>query len=104
MTSILQLIIKFYWLIIPVEKRNECIFKESCSRYVFSTTNSYGILSGLRALRFRYKNCRSGFEIFNDPITNKIRMVLPDKTIVDKNQIAIRLVKKHSRLCNSKTN
>lgn len=52
-----------YWLIIPKHKRRKCLFKKSCSRYVYDTTKSEGFISGLRALKFRINNCNPHYSI-----------------------------------------
>lgn len=63
MKHILLVIIKAYWLLIPKQKRNRCIFSESCSTYVFRITKNQGLLKGLQALKLRFKSCRTGYQI-----------------------------------------
>lgn len=46
-----------YWLLVPKHKRRKCLFKKSCSNYVYDITKSEGFISGLKALRFRMCNC-----------------------------------------------
>jgi putative component of membrane protein insertase Oxa1/YidC/SpoIIIJ protein YidD len=92
MKNIILFIIQLYWNIIPQSKRKKCIFKTSCSNYVFEITNKQGFISGLKAFRFRYKNCRGGFEVFNNPISHKIQLILPSKMIIDSDEIAERLI------------
>ena len=81
-----------YWKIIPASKRKKCIFKKSCSKYVFEITQKEGFINGLKAFQFRYKNCRGNFAIFKNPVTNKIQMILPSQIIIDKEEIAERLI------------
>lgn len=50
-----------YWKIVSPAKRNKCIYKESCSRYVFRIIKNKGWKSGLDAFIYRYKNCRSNY-------------------------------------------
>jgi hypothetical protein len=57
-------IIKLYWKLFPKEKRRVCLFKESCSNYVFRKTEEEGYLSGLRACLFRFKNCNNTYKVF----------------------------------------
>ena len=52
-----------YWLLIPKHKRRKCLFKKSCSNYVYEKTKSEGLISGLSALRFRIKNCNPQYSI-----------------------------------------
>ncbi|MEN2487062.1 membrane protein insertion efficiency factor YidD [Flavobacterium sp. B11] len=92
MKYIILLIIRMYWILIPQSKRRKCIFKKSCSNYVFETTQKEGLISGLKAFRFRYNNCRNGFQIFKNPVTNKIQIILPSLIIVEKEEISERLI------------
>lgn len=85
--------IRLYWIIIPQSKRRKCIFKKSCSNYVFETTQKEGFIKGLKAFQFRYKNCRGNFQIFKNPINNQIQMILPSQIIIDKEEISDRLIK-----------
>ncbi|MFM7683658.1 MAG: membrane protein insertion efficiency factor YidD [Bacteroidota bacterium] len=70
MTFILQFIIKIYWFMIPPTKRNQCLFKESCSKIVYRISQEQGFFSAIRTFYFRYKNCRSDYHLFlhNDQI------------------------------------
>ena len=83
--------IRLYWFLKPKYSNPKCIFKKSCSNYVFEITKEQGFLKGLNALHFRYKNCRYGYEIFKNPVTNEMQMLLPSKTIIGNNEIAERL-------------
>lgn len=97
MCQILLAIIKIYWFIIPESKRRSCIFRESCSQHVYKITTSKGFCQGFKAFIFRYQNCRYGYEIFENPITNKIQMILPSKKVIDEDEIAARLVSQHKK-------
>lgn len=57
--------IKIYWLLIPISKRRKCLFKISCSNYVYSKTKHEGLISGIKALMFRVKNCNPNYYITN---------------------------------------
>ena len=65
MKYLLLLPIQLYWLLISPDKRNQCIFKENCSKHVYNVTVEEGILKGIAALWFRYKNCRGNYLIIN---------------------------------------
>lgn len=93
MKHLILFAIKMYWNIIPPSKRKKCIFKKSCSNYVFEVTQKKGFINGLKAFQFRYENCRGNFAIFQNPIDNKIQMVLPSQLIIDNDEIADRLIK-----------
>ena len=92
MKFFILLIIRLYWILIPQSKRRKCIFKKSCSNYVFETTQKEGFIKGLKAFQFRYENCRGNFSIFQNPIDNKIQMILPSQLIIDREEIADRLI------------
>ncbi len=63
MKIFLLAIIKLYWFLIPKQKRRKCLFKTSCSNYVYEKTKHEGLISGLRALKFRINNCNSNYMI-----------------------------------------
>lgn len=63
MKYLLILIIKIYWLIIPEKKRKRCLFKKSCSNYVYEITQKKGLIAGVKALKFRVHNCNSDYNI-----------------------------------------
>lgn len=81
-----------YWKCIPAFKRKKCIFKKSCSNYVFEVTQKEGFIKGLKAFIFRYENCNGNFQIFKNPINNKIQMILPTQIIIESEEIAERLI------------
>lgn len=91
---LLILLIKFYWFLIPKTKRRKCIFRKSCSKYVYEKTINEGIIQGLKALQYRYSNCRSGFHIFENPITKKIQIILPNNSILEEYEISERFITK----------
>ena len=92
MKQLLLFAIQCYWHLIPEHKRRKCIFKQSCSHYVFETTAQKGFLKGYNALLFRYRNCRYGYAIFNSPIDGSMAMLLPSGLIINKEAIADRII------------
>lgn len=94
MKYLLLLIIKSYWFIIPASKRRKCIFRKSCSKHVYEETIGKGIISGLKALKYRFENCRSGAQIFENPITGKLQIILLNNQILDEKEISERFIKK----------
>ena len=92
MKHLILFAVKIYWNFIPQSKRRKCIFKKSCSVYVFETTQKEGFMKGLKAFKFRYQNCRGNFTIFKNPINNQIQMILPSQLIIDGEEIADRLL------------
>jgi uncharacterized protein len=92
MNYLILLAIQIYWKLIPKSKRKKCIFRTSCSNYVYQIAKNEGFINGLKAFNFRYKNCRGNFEIFKNPINQKTQMLLPSKSIIDNEEIAERLI------------
>lgn len=85
-------IIRCYWRLVPDDRRRLCIFKVSCSKHVYQVTVSKGLLSGLRALRFRVINCRHGYHLFEDPIGGKKQMILRSGQVIPEKDIAQRFL------------
>ena len=86
MRLIFLIIIKSYWILIPPKKRKKCLFKESCSNYVYRITKEQGFLKGFTVLVIRIKQCRNGYQIFfND---NQIVMKLSDGTLIKEDEIS----------------
>jgi len=61
--QLLLLIIKLYWISIPKRNRRPCLFKETCSQFVFRQTKELGFFEGIKALLSRYKKCRKGYQL-----------------------------------------
>ncbi|MDR6781911.1 putative component of membrane protein insertase Oxa1/YidC/SpoIIIJ protein YidD [Pedobacter africanus] len=93
MRVLFLLTIKIYWKLIPKAKRRPCIFRTSCSHYVYRKTTKEGFFEGLRALRFRFMNCRSGFQVFEDPIESTVSMILPNGQVIPEGEISERFIK-----------
>lgn len=60
MRYILMAFIHLYW-IVPKNKRQQCIFKESCSRHVYRTAKENGLIKAVNAIRERKRQCRPGY-------------------------------------------
>ncbi|WP_081801950.1 membrane protein insertion efficiency factor YidD [Aquimarina atlantica] len=84
--------IRLYWYLIPKSKRRRCIFRKSCSNYVYEQINNNGVNSGIKAFRYRFRNCRSGFQLFKNPFNNETQMILPNQEIIKQEEIAKRLI------------
>lgn len=85
MKIFLLLIIKAYWVLIPKSKRRKCLFKISCSNYVYKQTKTKGLIAGLKALKFRVQNCNPDYSIMqlsNEKILiTKTSLILKEKEI-----------------------
>jgi len=63
MKHLLMLAIRIYWLI-PTKLHQRCIFRETCSRYVYRIASQQGFLAGIKALRERNELCRPGYIVY----------------------------------------
>jgi putative component of membrane protein insertase Oxa1/YidC/SpoIIIJ protein YidD len=90
MKFVLLLTIKAYWKLIPNRLRRPCIYKTSCSNYVYLETHSGGFLNGIKALNLRFKTCRHGFEVFVNPIDGTKQILLTNGEILKEEVIAER--------------
>ncbi|MBN8784598.1 MAG: membrane protein insertion efficiency factor YidD [Terrimonas ferruginea] len=77
MKWLLLLSIRIYWLI-PARRRPRCLFKESCSRYVYRITLLHGYKCGINSLKLRRKQCCAGFSVLSE---GKVR--LTDGSVID---------------------
>jgi hypothetical protein len=66
MSLVFRIIIQIYWKILPKEKRRVCLYKVSCSNYIYNILKSKGFVSGLKSMIYRLRNCNNNYEIFND--------------------------------------
>jgi uncharacterized protein len=51
---------------LPSFVKRKCLFKETCSAHVLRLTRESGFGVGMRALRVRMLQCRSGYVVFFD--------------------------------------
>jgi putative component of membrane protein insertase Oxa1/YidC/SpoIIIJ protein YidD len=82
MKYLLLFSIRVYWLL-PGSWRRSCIFKCSCSHYVYQETKKNGFINGIRAFRRRFHQCRPGYGIVAAP-DGKEWVVLMDLSCVER--------------------
>jgi len=63
MRLLLLLGIQLYWRLWPQRFRRSCLFRESCSRYVYRVTARSGVCAGLVVLWDRARRCRGGYRV-----------------------------------------
>lgn len=63
MKYLLLLAIRIYWKI-PTRWHQRCIFRETCSHYVYRIASQQGFRAGLAALRERNELCRPGYIVY----------------------------------------
>lgn len=85
--QLLLVFIKLYWRCIPVPKRRPCIFRESCSQYVYRTTSEDGFLPGIKAFIKRYRQCRPGYRLGYNTSSSKDEVLLKDGSVVNKDEL-----------------
>jgi uncharacterized protein len=85
--EIFKLVIKLYWKIVPDKIKGVCLFHESCSRYVFRKLDENGFTSGLKALFFRFNNCRTPYLIRKIPKTNEYELHLSSGIVLKDSKI-----------------
>lgn len=92
MKYLLIIVIQIYWKIIPVYKRKKCIYRISCSQYVYEATQKLGLKEGLKALRYRMGTCNSNFVLYQNPITRETQLLLSNGESLIEKEIAERLI------------
>jgi uncharacterized protein len=83
-------VIIIYWKIIPEKKRRSCLFKETCSHYVYRHTSEYGFFKGITALLLRMKKCRKGYQLYSGD--NGFEMKLTDGSIIKEEEISLNIL------------
>lgn len=92
MKNLVLIPIRLYWRIIPPKIRQRCLFKESCSHHVFNVTTNEGFIEGIKALRFRIKNCRAGYSVIE--IEGHNVLITANNQIIKHEEIAIDITDK----------
>jgi uncharacterized protein len=86
MKWILLILIKFYWRVFPEKRRRSCLFKETCSHYVYRHTDEGGFFKGVSALMQRVKKCRKGYYLYSS--LDGFEMQLADGSVIKEDEIA----------------
>jgi len=92
MKYFLSIPIMLYQTFFPKKYRGECLFRESCSNYVLRITNEKGFVEGIKALNFRYKNCRPGYTILSKD--DKVIMITVKHIVFNEDDIDLRIINK----------
>jgi putative component of membrane protein insertase Oxa1/YidC/SpoIIIJ protein YidD len=88
MKWLLLFVIRTYQTLTLKRFRRKCLFKESCSNYIFRITKQKGFREGMKAFNYRINNCRPGYFIIEKGgrkllITNK-KQVIEEQFISEK--------------------
>ena len=87
MNWILLKSIHLYWYMVPEHKRRNCLFRESCSHYVYRTATEKGFFCGCKALSERIKKCRPGYELLES--NDGFQLRLKDGSLVPEKDISL---------------
>lgn len=85
MTSAMLAIIRLYWWIVPEHRRRRCLFRETCSVYVYRRTRESGARCGILAAYRRLSACRPGFQVQVRECTFEV--VCRDGTIIPQSDL-----------------
>ncbi|WP_034887505.1 membrane protein insertion efficiency factor YidD [Gillisia sp. Hel_I_29] len=94
MRYLLLISIEIFWKLVPESKRPKCLYKTTCSRKIYTVTKDHGFIEGLKIALYRFKTCRPGYSLFENPVTGKKQMLLADNSILPEELIAERYLKK----------
>lgn len=72
----MQLGVRFYWQWWPHRWKRSCLFRESCSQFVYRVAGESGSLAGLGAFWYRVRTCRPGYHL--NVAGDQVELVLRD--------------------------
>jgi putative component of membrane protein insertase Oxa1/YidC/SpoIIIJ protein YidD len=96
MKFILIFFIHMYRRVVKPFYSKTCLYNESCSVHVERITRQKGLWTGLKALHYRFSNCRPGYVIFKHD--NQFQMITQQQNIVKEEDINPVLLNEYSRL------
>ncbi len=99
MKWIILIAIRIYW-VIPKKFRNNCLFKESCSHFVYRTAKEKGFFCGIAAFFLRKKQCRPGYQLIIQQSSPSVQIRLVDGTVILENEFSDKLVREIELLKN----
>ena len=94
MKYLLLLVIRIYWKI-PTKWHDRCIFRETCSHYVYRIASQQGFLAGLRAFRLRRQLCRPGYVVYRSQGRYYLRT--SNGTVFEEDDIALSELPPHNQ-------
>lgn len=86
MKFLLLLAIRIYWKI-PTKLHKRCIFRETCSHYVYRIASEQGFIAGIKALLERNELCRPGYIVYKS--LGRYYMKAANGTIIEEKDIAL---------------
>lgn len=91
-------LIWMYRIIVPPQRRNTCLFRESCSIYVERVARDIGCIAALRAFVSRYHCCRPGYSFDIDTGNNKWQLVCSDGSRFFESEVAFHIIDEFSTI------
>jgi uncharacterized protein len=82
MKYFLLFLIKVYQTFFPRRFRGVCLFKESCSNFVYRITKEKGLKGGIKAFIYRYRNCRASYKITEE--NGMVLLITVENEIIEK--------------------
>ena len=96
MKFVFMFVIRLYQAFIPKSLRGKCLFKESCSNYVYRKTKEAGLKEGIGAFLFRFRNCRPGYYIIEQ--ADEILLITVENLVVEESDIDERIINEYQSL------
>jgi hypothetical protein len=92
MKNLFLILLKFYQLFIPKLFRRECLFKESCSNYVYRLTKENGFSIGINALKYRIHQCKPNYFLIKN--NGRILLITSKYEVIEEEFISKNIVNK----------
>jgi putative component of membrane protein insertase Oxa1/YidC/SpoIIIJ protein YidD len=73
-------LIRRYWAVTPTRLRRTCLFRETCSQYVYRLTEEAGARAGLAALWIRRVRCSGAYRLVVG--ADAVRFVTRDGAVI----------------------
>lgn len=87
MKYLLLVLIRLYRLL-PSSIKRKCLFRCSCSSYVYQATKGKGFTAGLSAFKKRWQQCRGGYAIYYTADGEKW-VILADHSVVPASEMIV---------------
>lgn len=92
MKYLILLAIRLYWCL-PLKSHDRCIFKETCSHYIYRITGQNGTLAGIKAFMERNRLCRPGYVVYK--FHDKFYLRTAEGTIHEEEEINVSVLPPH---------
>lgn len=86
--------IEYYWKNVSESNRRVCIYKISCSRFVYNEFHNFGFISGVKAYVYRLRNCNRNYIIYST--NGKVQILTKFGHILDEDQINPKICKEYN--------